>query len=81
MDANIKGAVVALFIVIALFGLVAMGDHFLVSVRRPTRRSKAQLPPCGKNRTCLSIDAALKRFGRWFQSGFGKLLAGILRDS
>jgi hypothetical protein len=31
MDANIKGAVVALFIVIALFGLVAMGDHFLRS--------------------------------------------------
>jgi len=29
MDANIKGAVVALFIVIALFGLVAMVDHFL----------------------------------------------------
>ena len=29
MDANIKGAVVTLFIVIALFGLVAMGDHLL----------------------------------------------------
>jgi hypothetical protein len=29
MDANSKGAVVALFIVIALFGLVAMGEYFL----------------------------------------------------
>ena len=29
MNANIKGAVVALLIVIALFGLVAMGDYFL----------------------------------------------------
>jgi hypothetical protein len=29
MDANIKGAVIALFIVIAVFGLAAMADHFL----------------------------------------------------
>jgi hypothetical protein len=29
MDANSKGAVVALFIVIALFGLVAVSDYFL----------------------------------------------------
>jgi hypothetical protein len=29
MDANSKGAVVALSIVIALFGLVAVGAHFL----------------------------------------------------
>jgi hypothetical protein len=28
MDANTKGAVAALFIVIALFGLVAIGGHF-----------------------------------------------------
>jgi len=29
MDASIKGAVVALFILIALFALAGMGGHFL----------------------------------------------------
>jgi hypothetical protein len=29
MDANMKGAVVARFIVIAVFGLVAVGEYFL----------------------------------------------------
>ena len=39
MDANIKGAVVALFIVIALFGLVAMGDHLNVGPREDQKHN------------------------------------------
>jgi hypothetical protein len=44
MDANIKGAVVALFIVIALFGLVAMGDHLNVGPREDQKRTIAAAP-------------------------------------